>query len=104
MRLRVAGGCHQQRRIRQIGVCQVDGSARSRGNCDLRSNAEMRKLLNRRIALQHAECGLCGEDFTDYGDVVPDHISPRRMGVAREDHPENIQSACWWCNGKKGST
>lgn len=32
------------------------------------------------------------ENFTDYGDVVPDHISPRGMGGAwRNDHADNIR-------------
>jgi hypothetical protein len=35
---------------------------------------------------------------------VPDHISPKGMGGAwRDDHPDNIQAAHWWCNGEKGS-
>ena len=37
---------------------------------------------------QEGNCGICGEKFTDYSDVVPDHISPRG----------------WWCNGEKGSS
>jgi hypothetical protein len=29
--------------------------------------------------------------FTNYNDIVPDHIDPRGMGGARrDDHPENI--------------
>jgi hypothetical protein len=31
--------------------------------------------------------------FTDYSDIVPDHINPRGMGGAwRGDHPDNIQA------------
>ena len=45
------------------------------------------------------------EKFTDYSDVVPDHISPRGMGGAwPDDHPDNIQAVHWWCNGEKGSS
>jgi hypothetical protein len=40
----------------------------------------MRKLLNRKIASQNRKCGLCGAEFTDYSDVVPDHMNPRGMG------------------------
>jgi hypothetical protein len=42
----------------------------------------MRKLMNRKIAQQHGKCALCGGKFTDYSDVVPDHLSPRDMGGA----------------------
>ena len=43
--------------------------------------------------------------FTDYNDVVPDHRDPKGMGGAwRDDHPDNIQAAHWWCNSEKGST
>ena len=72
---------------------------------ELRSNGEMRKLLNRKITAQNGICGICKEKFTDYSDVVPDHISPRGMGGAwRDDHPDNIQAVHWWCNGEKGSS
>src|SRR6266702_4544267 len=58
--------------------------------------------MNQKIALQHGKCALCGEKFTDYNDVVPDHISPRGMdGAWRDDHPANIQAVHWWCNGEK---
>ena len=76
-----------------------------RGYRELRSNGEMRKLLNRKIAAQNGICGICKEKFTDCSDVVPDHISPRGMGGAwRDDHPDNFQAVHWWCNGEKGST
>ena len=65
----------------------------------------MRKLMNQKIALQPGKCALCDGKFTDYGDVVPDHISPRGMdGAWRDDHPDNIQAAHWRCNGEKGSS
>ena len=65
----------------------------------------MRKLMNRKIALQHGKCALCGGKFTNYSDVVPDHINPRGMsGAWRDDHPDNIQAVHWWCNGEKGSS
>ena len=52
----------------------------------------MRKLMNQKIALQHGKCALCGEKFTDYNDVVPDHISPRGMdGAWRDDHPDYLR-------------
>jgi hypothetical protein len=65
----------------------------------------LRKLMNRKIALQHGKCPLCGQEFTDYGDVIPDHISLRGMdGAWRDDHPDDIQAVHWWCNGAKGSS
>jgi hypothetical protein len=47
----------------------------------------------------------CQMSFTNYSDIVPDHIDPRGMGGARrDDHPDNIQAVHFWCNGEKGST
>ena len=58
-----------------------------------------------RLPPRTGKCALCNEAFTDYGDIVPDHIHPRGMGGAwRDDHPENIQAVHWWCNGEKGSS
>jgi hypothetical protein len=76
-----------------------------RGYRQLRSSAEMKKLLNRKIAEQNGICPICDEAFTDYSDVVPDYKEPKGMGGAwRDDHPDNIQAAHWWCNEEKGST
>jgi 5-methylcytosine-specific restriction endonuclease McrA len=64
----------------------------------------MRKLLNRKVREQKGKCGICGELFTDYNDIVPDHIKPKGMGSAwRDDHPDNIQAAHRKCNLEKGS-
>jgi hypothetical protein len=90
---------------RQMGVRRIDDPHHPRGYRELRSNAEMRKLMDRKIAAQNGICALCKQRFTDYGDIVPDHISPRGMGGAwRDDHPHNIQAVHWWCNGEKGSS
>ena len=94
-----------ERRVRQIGVRRIDDPHHPREYRELRSNGEMRKLLDRRIVAQNGKCGLCEEKFTDYTDIVPDHINPRRMcGAWRDDHPDNIQTVHWWCNGEKGSS
>lgn len=94
-----------EQRFHQIGVRRVDDPHHPRGYRELRSNAELRKLMNRKIAEQHGKCALCGEKFTDHSDLVPDHIDPRGMGGAwRDDHPDNIQAVHWWCNGEKGSS
>jgi 5-methylcytosine-specific restriction endonuclease McrA len=64
----------------------------------------MRKLLDRKIVDQKGICALCKERFSNYGDVVPDHIHPKGMGGAwRDDHPDNIQAVHFWCNSEKGS-
>jgi hypothetical protein len=64
----------------------------------------MRKLFDRKIVAQNGKCTLCNGQFTDYGDILPDHINLRGMGGAwRDDHPENIQTVHWWCNGENES-
>jgi hypothetical protein len=76
-----------------------------RGYGEIRSNAEMQKLLDQKIVTQNGECTLSNKKFTDYSDIVPDHINPCGMGGAwRDDHPENIQTVHWWCKREKGSS
>jgi hypothetical protein len=92
-------------RLIRLGVQRIEDTHHPRGYRELRSPAEMRKLLNRKIVQQGGICAICHEDFTDYNDIVPDHRDPRGMGGAwRDDHPDNIQATHWWCNGEKGST
>jgi hypothetical protein len=87
------------------GVQRIEDPHHPRGYRELRSLAEMRKLLNRKIVEQNGICPICEEKFTDYTDVVPDHKRCKGMGGAwRDDHPDNIQATHWWCNGEKGST
>lgn len=94
----------KEKRARQLGVRRIEDPQHPRGYQEIRSNAEMRKLMERKIAAQNGICALCKERFTDYSDIVPDHISPRGMGGAwRDDHPDNIQAVHWWCNGEEGS-
>ena len=95
----------KEKRLRPMGIRRISDPHHPRGYRELRSNGEMRKLLDWKIAEQNGLCALCKERFTEYGDVVPDHIHPRGMGGAwRDDHPDNIQAAHWWCNGEKGSS
>src|SRR6201989_2447048 len=90
------GPAHRQR---------IEDPHHPRGYRELRSKAEMRKLLNRKIVEQNRQCAICQVTFTHYNDIVPDHIDPRGMGGSRrDDHPENIQAVHFWCNGEKGST
>ena len=52
---------------RQLGIRRVEDAQHPRGYRELRSNAEMRKLLDRKITTQNSKCALCGAEFTDYG-------------------------------------
>ena len=93
------------RRVNQLGLQRIEDPNHPRGYRELRSNAEMRRLHNRKVVEQDTECALCHVTFTNYNDIVPDHINPRGMGGSwRDDHPNNIQAVHWWCNGDKGST
>lgn len=89
----------------RLGVQRVEDPHHPRGYRELRSPAELRKLLNRKIRQQGGVCAICHEEFTDCNDIVPDHRNPKGMGGAwRDDHPDNIQAVHWWCNDEKGST
>jgi len=62
----------KQRKLR-LGVQRIDDPHHPRGYRELRSPAEMRKLLNRKIAEQAGQCAICHNEFRDYSDIVPDH-------------------------------
>ena len=94
----------KEKRVGPMGIRHIDDPQHPRGYREMRSNGEMQKLLDRKILAQNGICVLCKGQFTDYSDIVPDHINPRGMGGAwRDDHPDNIQAVHWWCNGEKGS-
>ena len=100
-------GREQARKERrfQLGVQRIEDPHHPRGYRELRSRAEMRKLLNRKIVEQEGKCAFCHKEFADCSDVVPDHRHPKGMGGARrDDHPDNIQAVHWWCNSEKGSS
>ena len=106
-RFLVCCGREQAQKVRtlRLGVQRVEDPHHPRGYRELRSPAEMRELLNRKIVEQGRKCAICHKEFTDYNDIVPDHRDPKGMGGAwRDDHPDNIQATHWWCNGEKGST
>ena len=99
-------GREQARKERrfQLGVQRIEDPHHPRGYREHRSPAEMRKLLNRKIVEQDEKCAICRESFTDYSEIVPDHIEPKGMGGAwRDDHPENVQAVHRRCNLQKGS-
>ena len=56
------------------GVRRIEDPHHPRGYRGLRSPAEMRKLLNRKVVEQDGKCGICHEPFADYEKIVPDHI------------------------------
>ena len=88
----------------RLGVRRVEDPHHP-GYRELRSAAEMRKLLNQKIMNQDRKCAICHEEFSDHNDIVPDHRDPKGMGGAwRDDHPDNVPATHWWCNGDKGST
>jgi hypothetical protein len=95
---------HRARSL-QPSVRRVEDPHHPSGYRELRSPAEMRKLLKRKVREQNGICAICHHEFIDYNDIVPDHRDPKGMGGSwRDDHPDNIQATHWWCNGEKGST
>jgi hypothetical protein len=66
-------------RLIRLGVQRIVDAHHPRGYRELRSPAEMRKLLNRKIVEQERICPICHEEFTDYNDIVPDHKDPSRV-------------------------
>lgn len=94
----------QKERRFQLGVQRIEDPHHPRGYRELRSPAEMRKVLNRKIGEQDGKCAICYQTFTDCNEIVPDHKEPKGMGGAwRDDHPDNIQAAHRRCNLQKGS-
>ena len=71
----------------RLGVQRVEDPHHPRGYRELRSPAEMRKLLKRKVAEQNRICAICQHEFTDYHDVVPDHKNPNRDGRSLERRP-----------------
>jgi hypothetical protein len=63
----------KERRFR-LGVQRIEDPHHPREYREVRSSAEMRKLLNRKIAEQEGKCAICRITFLDYNEVVPDHM------------------------------
>src|SRR5579864_4749413 len=63
-------------------IQRIEDPHHPRGYRELRSPAEMKKLLKRKIAEQGKKCGICGDPFTDFKDVVPDHFDPPHFLVS----------------------
>ena len=95
----------RKEKVLQVGVRRIEDPHHPREYRELRSPAEMRKLLNRKIVEQDRTCAICQFEFKDYNDVVPDHENPKGMGGARrDDSPSNVRAVHWWCNSERGST
>jgi hypothetical protein len=71
-------------RSRQPSVRRVEDPHHPRGYRELRSPAEMRKLLKRKVREQNGICAICHHEFIDYNDIVPDHRDPKGMGALGE--------------------
>jgi 5-methylcytosine-specific restriction endonuclease McrA len=86
------------------GVKRIPDASNPRGHREIRTPAEMRRLLVKKLQEQNGMCGICSDPITDIREVVADHIEPRGNGGGRrDDHPSNIQAAHGLCNTKKGS-
>jgi HNH endonuclease len=86
------------------GVKRIPDETVERGYREIRTPAEMRKLLLVKVREQEGKCYHCGKEFEHIRDVVADHLSPRGMGGSRrDDSSENICASCIECNGAKGS-
>src|SRR5215813_13276639 len=59
----------REEKIVQVGVRRIEDPHHARGYRELRSPAEMRKLLNRKIVEQDRICAICHFEFKDYTDV-----------------------------------
>jgi hypothetical protein len=56
-----------------MGIRRIEDPQHPRGYRELRSNGEMRKLLDRKIVAQNGKRALCNGQFTNYSDVVIAH-------------------------------
>lgn len=87
----------KEHRVR-LGVQRIEDPHHPRGYRELRSPAEMRKLLNRKIIEQGRKCAICHEEFTtittscrttgipkgweEHGEMTIPTISKRPIGGA----------------------
>ena len=89
-------GREQARKERrfQLGVQRIEDPHHPRGYRELRSPAEMRKLLNRKVVEQAGKCAICQEEFTDYNEIVPyaDFGIRHRMPTLRICRPDRFSA------------
>ena len=95
---------HKPRYQSVNGVKRIPDEYNVRGYREIRTPGEMNRLTMRKMREQNNICGLCGGEFTDVREVVPDHKECRGSGGGkRDDHPDNIHAAHKLCNQEKGS-
>src|SRR5208283_3366551 len=61
----------QTERRSRLSVQRIEDPYHPREYRELRSQAEMRKLLNRKSVEQDGTCAICHELFTDCSEIVP---------------------------------
>src|SRR5258708_37434813 len=59
-------------RLVRLGGQRVEDPHHPRGYRELRSPAEMRTLLKRKVRKQAGICEICHEEFTEYNDIATD--------------------------------
>jgi len=70
----------------RLGIQRIEDPNHPGGYREVRSPAEMRRLLK-------PKCAICYKVFTEYSDIVPNHRHRKAMGGAwRDDHSQNIQA------------
>jgi hypothetical protein len=69
------------------GVQRIEEPHHPRGYRELRSSAEMRRLLNRKIVEQDRICTICHEEFTDYNECRARPYRSQRDGRSLERRP-----------------
>jgi len=79
----------------QVGVRRIEDRHHPRGYRELRSPAEMRKLVNRKIVEQDRICAICHSEFRDYNDVVPDHSTHDSTCVASSPQVLQVEPVIW---------
>jgi hypothetical protein len=80
------------RGARRLGVQRIEDSHHPRGYRELRSKAEMRKLLDRKIVGQNRQCAICQVMFTHYNDIVPRPHGSERDGRIATRRPSGEHS------------
>ena len=78
-------------RLVRLGVQRVEDPHHPRGYRELRSPAEMRKLLNLKVRQQAGICAICHEEFTDYNEIMPHHRKQNVAGL-EEKRPDCIHA------------
>jgi hypothetical protein len=71
---------HKEHRLR-FGVQRIEDSHHPRGYRELRSPAEMRRLLNRKIAEQGGRCAICHKEFAEYSSTATSSLT---IGIPKE--------------------